>query len=405
MSKMSIIYLDQSKYYCENLSLFLEEIKIHKDENRYYCSLRFNNYCEKPITEITLRINQKDINGNPIDPSLVIIEQFVGNDQSKLCIADHELSDSRISSIFPEILSVKYADGTEVNVQTLGEMALEKISLPNIAKIDSVMTSDELVNYANFLGLTPSQIFISPRKIFNLWQCTCGAYNRENDEACRACGSKREEVFCYYDKEKLHEITQEKEKLKEEERQKEQALAMENKNVNKALAKKWLKYLIPIIVLILINALIPRSISYDNFNISSKYDVATSEVYLNSERVSAYRAWKDGKNVLVVFKLNDKALEGAEGTKDGEVYGSDLSYNYEVGRLKEEILNSALQINDQVEYYSTDDKIEDGYIYQEGKVDEDDDFHLPWKSKINVTSRVGVLVIGDGFEKQYNQIS
>ena len=119
--------------------------------------------------------------------------------------------------------------------------------------------------YAIDLRTDVKNTVYEPQQIDDLWYCTCGALNNDNDSQCHSCNIAKNDIFAAFNKDMLLEHLsvrlKEEEKARAElaekqraERQAKQEKAEQRRAEQKIKFKKWIKVFIPAVLIIAIIA-------------------------------------------------------------------------------------------------------------------------------------------------------
>ena len=124
--------------------------------------------------------------------------------------------------------------------------------------------------YAIDLRTDVKNTVYEPQQIDDLWYCTCGALNNDNDSQCHSCNIAKNDIFAAFNKDMLLEHLsvrlKEEEKARAElaekqraEKQAKQEKAEQRRAEQKIKFKKWIKVLVPAVLVV---AIIASSVSF-----------------------------------------------------------------------------------------------------------------------------------------------
>lgn len=304
------LYQLKQELYTEDAPLIIEKGSLLQDmqTNALVIQLKFHSITQKTFKALKVRINTYDVSHillpevieyQYLDMSITNGEKF-GSNKAIL------VKNSVVRSFEIKEYSVVYWDNTVKTVQSPFEM------LPLSKTLKQEFSNDELEK--QYRVETTDQAIYVPIRYDNLWNCTCGEWNKDN--ICSNCKAKEEIVFKRFN---IKLLTEHMEKRLAEEKiiqEREAKLAAEEEKrleeVRKIeLAKKQKRTKIGLcaagiiaVVLIFVYKIYPNfiepSMSYNHAKkmlSEKKYDDAVAEF----EKLGSY---KDAEDMVLQAKYN-----------------------------------------------------------------------------------------------------
>ncbi len=194
--------------------------------NRVLAQLKLHNLGTKAIKAATVAITSYDTAGREIGALTehTYLDLNIARNQDFGEQTAIYLNDDNTRSFAVAVKEVIFADNTIYSgADTPWQKPLEaKVPLRKVLK-----EPDLLKQYAIDTQLQDSQTLYKPQEIRDLWRCTCGTLNKNEQSHCFGCNSAKSAVFAKLDESALREHLAARLEIEEKEREEQLRLAAE----------------------------------------------------------------------------------------------------------------------------------------------------------------------------------
>lgn len=198
--RYSRVFTSETKLYAPGFPIIIEAGALLKDNdtNRILVQLKLINITDQIITAVRLRVTGMDSFGNKVEnQDFQMLDLAVKRDEffgQKIPLV---LENNTVRSFTTQLLEVVYSDGTntvlpETKLSPLGEAET----------LTEHLAKKELVQQYRIDNKGNDCCYV-PTKQSDLWFCTCGKYNHENELSCHACKRDMEQTLRTLDKNTL----------------------------------------------------------------------------------------------------------------------------------------------------------------------------------------------------------
>lgn len=293
------------------------------------------------------------------------------------------LPDSNTRDIDVTVQRIMLADGTLI------QRSGESIQLPDLEILDKHLANIDLIH--EYKRLTYKNVKYTPVKAGDIWRCTCGAVNRNDESSCHKCKDSAEVLFSNLNTEALQNSIDERKRLQKEKEEKDriareaaQKKAEEEREARKREAEKAAEaYLaqkrihnkriaIACIVIGIVGLIL--SITWWKIIPSIKYKQADA-LLASGDREAAYTAflddarYEDSAERAYAIKYEDAmaALDAGDYDQAIEYFKSIPDYKDSAALLKKAIYQKATQLMGEKNYSEAAELFESISGYQDSR--------------------------------------
>lgn len=182
MDKMIVFQSDES-FYCKDALLIIDSCVIMKNnyDDCIFAYTSFRNLSNKTIKGLKISLDVKDVFGSSLGviSNLQYLDLNVKRNDAFGEDLPVQLSDRNIRSYRVIINSVIYEDNSTINIE------LESYEpVPKLVNIEQILSPELIEQYnkdTNYVSKYESVAFS------NLWICSCGCFNTNDEEICFSC--------------------------------------------------------------------------------------------------------------------------------------------------------------------------------------------------------------------------
>ncbi len=225
-SRYTRVYLDEEEKYFIGTPIILSACALLHDNKTdgTIAQVKFRNIGAKRIKAITVEIVPFDIAGRPLDSRTkhTYLDLNVGRDEFFGSQTPISMPDAITREIEVNIIEIVFADKT---VQDCTGYSCSL--LPQRRRLETMFGDAEILKQYRIKTNQKSEY--EPTEFEDLWLCTCGAINKNEEEICHICGVSY--ISQKTEQEKIENVQREIEfeEEREKEREKERLIERENR--------------------------------------------------------------------------------------------------------------------------------------------------------------------------------
>ena len=186
------LYLSEEALYKETSPVVIAAGALLKDNQtgKILAQIKFRSISKQDIKAIKVKIQPLDTVGHLLGETVdyQYLDLNIRRDEEFGQKTPVAMPDSSTRAFRAEVTEVAFTDNT---LWKTDGAAWETMEPPE--KLESVLGDREL--YEQYKLDISKQALVKPRIYRDLWYCTCGAENHEEEENCHSCGNSKEKLF------------------------------------------------------------------------------------------------------------------------------------------------------------------------------------------------------------------